>query len=314
MQTYFKLLCSVVLLGVLVTQVDWHRLIELCYQAHYMWLGVGLFCFLLLIIPHLLRWQIILKYLHIRCSYSKLSSLLWIGYFFNQIMPTSIGGDAARLWYLQKEGHAWKTVFHSLVLDRGYALVGLCALYVVLYLSLLFYVFPLVYQSAFYVCICVLAFFGLLIFSARSHWVEFCLGSPLLRWILPVWRDWQCVASLKVTLPLVSLSIINHVLNGFAFVAVSKAFHLPLALGALFLIFPVMLLTSMLPFSFAGWGVREGVLVWLLSQYGVAAEQAFAVSILYGVLQLGVGLVGGIVWFRSEMTAFWPNRLVNYHG
>lgn len=299
MKTFLKLLCSLSLLGAVAFQVDWASLATLCQQAQYLWLLLGLLCFFLLIIPHLLRWQIILKRLGIVCAHTKLLSLLWIGYFFNQIMPTAIGGDAARLWYLQKAGHAWQTVFNSLILDRGYALVGLAVLYMVFYLGLSIASLPAIYLSAFYVCVGLLLFFSVLFFAARRKIVTAWLALPGLRWSLPVWRDWQHCASFRVSLALLSLSATNHVLNGLAFVAVTKAFHIPLAAGAVFLIFPLMLLISMLPFSFAGWGIREGVLVWLLSQYGIAAEQAFAVSIVYGVLQLSIGLVGGVVWFSQ---------------
>ncbi len=307
MRAYLKPLLSLALLLALACQIDCKNLITLCKKAQYSWLVGGLCCFLLLMIPHLLRWRLILKRLNILCAYPKLLSLLWIGYFFNQIMPTAIGGDAARLWYLQKEGHAWQTVLNSLILDRGYALIGLCLLYFVLALGLPLFNGPLIYQHALYLCIGLFSIFSMLVCAAKYKFVVSCLEWPPLRWSLPIWRDWQRVATLKSILPLLSLSTVNHLLNGFAFVAITQAFHVPLALGVVFLIFLLMLLVSMLPFSFAGWGVREGALIWLFAQYGIAAEQAFAVSILYGVLQLGIGLMGGIIWFRRGVRVFLPH-------
>jgi hypothetical protein len=41
-------------------------------------------------------------------------------------------------------------------------------------------------------------------------------------------------------------------------------------------------LASAIPISIAGWGVREGTLVFLFGAYNVAPDTAFAVSILFG--------------------------------
>ncbi len=306
MRAYLKLLLSLALLFALACQIDWKHLTALCKQAQYSWLIGALFCFLLLMIPHLLRWRMILKRLNIVCAYPKLLSLLWIGYFFNQIMPTAIGGDAARVWYLQKEGHAWQTVLNSVILDRGYALIGLCLLYFVLALGLPIFRGASIYQHALYLCMGLFSLFSVLVFAAKYKFIESWLEFPPFRWGLPVWRDWQHVATLKSIVPLLSLSTVNHLLNGLAFVAITQAFHVPLALGVVFLIFLLLLLVSMLPFSFAGWGIREGALVWLFSHHGIAAEQAFAVSILYGVLQLGIGLLGGVIWFRGGVRVSLP--------
>lgn len=305
MRVYLKPLLSLVLLFLLASQIDWKNLILLCKQAQYLWLLAALLCFFVLMIPHLFRWHLILKRLDIQCTYQKLLSLLSIGYFFNQIMPTAIGGDAARLWYLQKAGHAWQTVLNSLILDRCYALIGLTLLYVLIHVGL--QAFIPIYQHAFYVCFGLCVAFGLLIVASKSRRIVSWLAKPLFKWCLPVWCDWQRVATIKTAVPLLSLSILNHLLNGLAFVAVTQAFHVSLAIGALFLIFLLMFLVSMLPFSFAGWGVREGALIWLFAQHGISAEQAFAVSVLYGVLQLGIGLLGGLLWFRQNLRIALPN-------
>ena len=42
------------------------------------------------------------------------------------------------------------------------------------------------------------------------------------------------------------------------------------------------MLAAAIPISLAGWGVREGALVFLFGLYGVPAGTAFAISILFG--------------------------------
>src|SRR6202000_162785 len=52
-----------------------------------------------------------------------------IGTFFNQTLPSSIGGDAMRLWLVARDGAGWKSAAYSIFVDRA---VGLIALAIVI--------------------------------------------------------------------------------------------------------------------------------------------------------------------------------------
>jgi hypothetical protein len=67
------------------------------------------------------------------------------------------------------------------------------------------------------------------------------------------------------------------------------------AVESLLLVPPVILLSS-LPVTLAGWGLREGGMIFALGLIGVPSDAAFALSVMYGLLSLVVGLVGGLVW------------------
>ena len=67
---------------------------------------------------------------------------------------------------------------------------------------------------------------------------------------------------------------------------------------ALFLILPVMLIAT-IPISIAGWGVRESAMVLAFSYAGLAESDGLIVSILFGVVNLAVGAIGGVVWVAS---------------
>ena len=50
---------------------------------------------------------------------------------------------------------------------------------------------------------------------------------------------------------------------------------------------------------FAGWGVREGAMVAMLGTIGIAANEALALSVAYGLLGLIGSLPGGVVWLAT---------------
>ena len=65
------------------------------------------------------------------------------------------------------------------------------------------------------------------------------------------------------------------------------------------ILMPPVLLISMVPISIAGWGVREGAMVAAFGLVGMAPETAFALSVLFGLVTMAVGLPGGLVWLLS---------------
>ena len=62
---------------------------------------------------------------------------------------------------------------------------------------------------------------------------------------------------------------------------------------------PPVLLVMTLPISIAGWGVREQAMVAAFALVNVPGEGALALSIMFGLLGLIIGLPGGIVWLIS---------------
>jgi hypothetical protein len=59
---------------------------------------------------------------------------------------------------------------------------------------------------------------------------------------------------------------------------------------------PLILVVSMIPISFAGWGIREGAMVVGLGFVGVASADALAISVAFGLAQIAIGLPGGAFW------------------
>jgi uncharacterized protein (TIRG00374 family) len=102
------------------------------------------------------------------------------------------------------------------------------------------------------------------------------------------------------TFKMSSCSIGNHLGR------VAVVFVLAIALGIwvspfdAFTLVPAALLLAMVPISLAGWGVREVVFIQAFSLAGVAPSNALALSLVYGLVGLITGLLGGAVWFAER--------------
>lgn len=68
------------------------------------------------------------------------------------------------------------------------------------------------------------------------------------------------------------------------------------------LLAPGIMEIALLPLSVAGWGMREGAAIIGLGAMGLNSETGLAVSVAFGLLNLAVGLLGGLLWLFDRST------------
>ncbi|MGO8828559.1 MAG: lysylphosphatidylglycerol synthase transmembrane domain-containing protein [Steroidobacteraceae bacterium] len=242
------------------------------------------------------RWWVILRHhrLGIRLSTAVRFSL--IGAFFNQLLPSSIGGDVARAWYVHRSGHGRRISVITVISDRIYGMLALACLALVSYPVLVHFsvsVKALIVIGA--------SVMGASAALAAAFWLD-RLPGWMHRWALIRHLGSLSEATRAVTAdrrafaPLVGLSFLVHAITILATVvllgAVAPQVHLLLCAALV----PVIMLMAMVPVSIAGWGVREGVMIYGLGLANVPPEAALIVSILIGLCLAGVGLLGGVAW------------------
>jgi hypothetical protein len=70
------------------------------------------------------------------------------------------------------------------------------------------------------------------------------------------------------------------------------------------MLFPPIMLITMMPISIAGWGVREATMMVAFGYAGLVQADGTVVSILFGAVYFIVGALGGLVWiFSAEKAA-----------
>ena len=99
---------------------------------------------------------------------------------------------------------------------------------------------------------------------------------------------------------MVVLAVAVQLLNVAAIHWCAKGMRLDLDFGASLVIVPAVMLVAMAPISFAGWGVREGAMIVGLGLAGIAAADALAVSVAFGLLQVVLGVPGGALWLAGR--------------
>ncbi|HEY6831165.1 MAG TPA: lysylphosphatidylglycerol synthase domain-containing protein, partial [Pseudolabrys sp.] len=96
-------------------------------------------------------------------------------------------------------------------------------------------------------------------------------------------------------------SVAIHLLTVTAAWCCMKAVSAPVGFAAVLFLLPPVLLIATIPISIAGWGVRESSMVVAFSYAGLAQSDGLTLSILFGVVSLALGVIGGGVWIASGL-------------
>src|SRR6266542_2746541 len=120
-----KITISIVLLVVLFWKIDGARLWELARHASVVWLVVALGIYAINVFVSIWRWRLLLVAQHVHVRPRWLLGSFLVASFFNNFLPSNIGGDVIRISDTAKPARS-KTLAATIVLtDRGLGLMAL---------------------------------------------------------------------------------------------------------------------------------------------------------------------------------------------
>ena len=238
------------------------------------------------------RWLLLARVLNLAGSWSTFVRYYYVGMFFNLFLPTGVGGDVYRCYYIARSSSDWTRAIVSVLADRGVGFGTMCVIAAVATFA-----------------------FGAVDLPA---WLEWALGAGVagvLVLLAAVVAARGPLSSLRTAMPLIveffrrpgvlafvaglsfllqSLVIVVNVLN-------AEALRLNVPVVFYFILIPLIAVATMIPVSLNGLGVREGAFVFFLAQVGVPEAQALALALLWLAVTAAAGLVGGLVWLVTPV-------------
>jgi uncharacterized membrane protein YbhN (UPF0104 family) len=302
--TILKIAISGALLYVALRKTDFVELGERLNWSSVGWILLAIGIALVQVVTSGLRWHYISEACDAPIAPKQASRYNLIGSFFNQTLPSSIGGDAVRLWLLARTGVGWRAATYSIFIDRA---IGLIALAVLIVASLP-WSYSLIADPA--------GRTALLIVDALA----LCAGAGFL---MIGWLPWRFLRTWWLThhvhtcsiianrlifsaargAPIAALSFLIHILAITIAWCVIRSIDAPVSYGQIFLLIPPVVLITLLPISMAGWGLREATMGLAFSYAGLGEHEGVNVSLLYGGVFFIVGVIGGLVWIVSAEKA-----------
>jgi len=299
-----KVIVSFGLITFLFNQVNFKEIISILKNVDIEMIIYAMILLTIQIFIANMRWQLVLKCQKVELGYNKTLHFLWSGIFFNQVMPSSVGGDVIRGYYLKKQGMTLERATLGVLMDRLFGVLGL----VLLVIATLPLLFELVNDSIARAGVLFIA----LGFSCALLLIFFTDKLPGNFAHLRVIRGFyslsesgrNCISEGYKGIIIIVISILIHLISVIVVMTISTGLGLSVDWIGFLLMIPLVTLMMVVPISIAGWGVREGAMVVGFGYLGVTSEVALALSILYGLSILLIALPGGIVWaFKRSHTS-----------
>ena len=315
-----RVVITLALVVLILRGVSWSEVISVFTHVHLTDLLVGLCLGTLGVIFSAYLWHRLVQAENIRADMSHLTSLYLIGVAFSNFLPTSMGGDALKAFYVGRDSGNMTGSASAVLMSRITGFFGM-----------LLVAFPvLIFLHNEFDGVLIERFLLLCLFFLAGFGSAFVLGAFLPqiqgKLLKGVWAKW---ASNKLVLKVFETGIaltqslkkpgalfqaigfgflfwVANCLNYYEY-AVALGVHTPFRFYLLAV--PFIGIVGALPISISGYGVREGLVVYLYSTIHVPASIALAVVLLMDIQRLFFSFVGGLLFLTMENKAVRPTKV-----
>ncbi len=296
-----KIVVSVSLLLFIFSSLDFSAFLLAVSRANPWWLGAALVMIMVGVFIRAIRWQILLDAIGVHVPIGELTAIYFIGFLFNNLLPSGLGGDAIRMVELNRHSRRGSDAVTSVVVDR---FLGLSALQAIALVALIFDWDAVPTAVAYFTVVIFVA--GLVLGYLLIHRpLYFALQNkiPLFRRLTQIKMVGNLFESFqRYPLPALGKSYLVSLLFNVSLITMNVFIGLGLGakanLAQYAILVPITSVVLIIPISFAGLGVREETYRQLFGQIGVPPEIAVAMSLLVYVFgNICTGLIGGVIYF-----------------
>lgn len=322
---YLKMLLRIVISAALIIwlgfTIDWNQLGTVIKKSSLLYIVFAMIAIQLTVLASIWKWKQ-LVYASIsqqnkhKISLGKLGRLYYIGLFFNNILPSSVGGDVVRIIQLGRSigmsSSAASVGFERLT--SGVALVIILIGSAIISERARPFLNSIIILSLIFILIFLLLWYLMKQSEKKREMVSSVTISShaILNWIN------------KLTASLLKIGIAigdykNKGMKWWLFIAILsfafqigmvwindllfKALHVEVPFLELLVIITLISALTMLPISINGIGVREVSYIFFFQQLGVSNEIAVSVSLLFFLLVTISSLAGGLFWLSEKRVA-----------
>jgi uncharacterized membrane protein YbhN (UPF0104 family) len=300
-----KVVISVALLWLLVSRSDVPRLWAYARAASLPWLAVALGFYFLMVLASAWRWGLLLDAQGIHLRPRALTESFLVATFFNNFLPSNIGGDVVRIADTARPARS-RTLAASVVLvDRGIGLLGLVLL-AAMAATIATYSGTArgpVPSSALWAGFA--AAMAISLPAVMAPQVVERLLRPL-RVLHPEWVGARLQQLTNVFMRFraapgalagcfVGALVVQALLVAF-YAAVAHSIRVPVSPWHMAVVVPISFLVQMLPISVNGFGVREATFSFYFTRLGLPIEAALVVSLVGAGLVMVFSLSGAAVY------------------
>lgn len=310
-KTILKATLSIGLLGYLIYLADPLKIIavlgNIWTTGNIIYLVAAFFLFLLSLYVLSIRWQILVSGYGLNIPTTYLFKYYLIGLFFNNFLPTGIGGDVLRIYNLIQYSGERTNSFASVLMERLLGIVSTLILTIISILILhnqfksnLLLLFALALMGLIFLFFSITFNERLIkpIESINNKLLFFRLGERIQKFLDAI-RFYSDSKSIFIKILLISL--VSQCLIILKVYCLAQALNLEIDLTYMLLVVPITMLLTMLP-SINGIGFRDGGYVVLLGKIGISKAAALSLSFLTLAIPIIISVSGGLLFMLQKKT------------
>ena len=300
-----RILISLIVLAIVIASVGAEHLLEALRAIDLRWFAVAFAVHLIGIVVRAYRWSLLIASLGAPVSFGRLFYLYMAGTFFNTFLPTGIGGDVVKIVELAPD-RGGPQAFSTVFADRLTGILGSSLIALIVAVVDPTDVPPEIVTAV------IIASGGVLIATLmltqrrlldrliwRHRFVSQLPGANKIYKVYSALTSYSIGALARSTL--ISLPFTLTLIATQYVLAIGLGVVAPVRYFAMFI--PLVALVQLLPISFNGLGVREGAYQVLFSTVGVGEAQAVAMSLMYYIVRVVAGLLGGLMYLIGNLRA-----------
>lgn len=304
---------TVILLFYLIRKVNFKEAYSIMKQVNVYYYLLSIFlCFIFLVLSNW-RWKILLDARDLKFSFGYLLKVYFASWFFNNILPTAIGGDVIRIAFTTQKDyttgrHRTSPAFAAAFVDRFIGFIGIFFFASlasgVLFLTKMGTNHYLLLELAGFIFLLIVL---LALFSDKVHRIFskmfsrikiFGLGERFERAYQEI-KEYRQIKNRLVWSFFLSLVVQGAIAMVWWIIAIGIS--VKKSILYYFLYIPAIGVITMIPISIGGLGIRENSFVYIFNTLvGVAKEKATAISGLFLILNLLFAFIGGIIFLLMK--------------
>ncbi|MBN1154215.1 flippase-like domain-containing protein [candidate division KSB1 bacterium] len=291
----------------LLYSIGFNKILNQLIHMDLTWFIIGLAIFTLSNFLGSWQWYLILGSSNLKISFDRVLAFYYSGLFFNNFLIGYIGGDAIRIYDVNKNTKKMAESISSVILDRfiGFATLTSMALFgslIWINNSVSIKLLPIILVILTGWLVLIFLLFDRRIINRYKHTIKKIIPHTITSRLAKIYIALHSFRDHKTTiLKIILISIATQLLRILVHYTAARAIGVEIHFIYFLIFVPIIALLSSLPVSIGGIGVRETSGVALFSQVWSAESDIVAFEFIAYILGIVSTLPGGLIFmFRKE--------------
>jgi len=291
--TILKIAITTIIFIYIINITNFNHITNIIYNSNKTLLFTSFFILFLITILQAYRFCFVSSNFQININIYNSWKNIAIGILYNQVLPSTIGGDSIRFLNMKDLKYNTENSIKSIIIDRIYGLLSLCIVCALGSLAIISFNF----NSRFIIVTQIISFLSIIIFLFFPYFFKKYFNSFLKTIkISKLLNELYFINNNKTIFKVLFISFAIHILVSIVGFLILSALIVNIDIWPFIWFFLSSLLVSTIPISIGGWGLREGIFIISMRLIGIDTETSITLSLVYVFETSMIGLIGAILW------------------